>query len=134
MPRPITVDSYAKSADGTLYRVVYVGGLQAQLAAVDGGEYIYLPLEELRRVSNPKDKRPRVEGVPEERPRCEWCARRLRPSVVNHYTGETESWKRTIVRRTFSGWQSYVGAFDTKDCAVAFAGAAFRAGYRRKPR
>jgi hypothetical protein len=132
--RAIRTDHHVRTADGVVYRVRYVHEArgEAELVALDdaGGSSIMLPLAELRRVA--KHRVPRVEGVPAERPRCAWCARPLKPSVDNHYSDEPQIWKRRIVRRTFAGWRAYEGVFDVQGCAIRFAGASYRAGFRRQ--
>lgn len=133
----IRTDHYVRTGDGALGKVTYVSPTDATLylvdeATLDLGEQITLPLGELRRVADPTNKRPPIEGMPAERPVCAYCGRQLKPEVHNHYDEAAKLWKRRIVRRTFEGWRSYEGAFDTTACAIAFAGASWRAGFRRK--
>jgi hypothetical protein len=68
--------------------------------------------------------------MPAERPRCAWCDRQLRPYIdVERADG---SWSGRVVRRTWIGWRAYEGVFDTATCAIKFAGASYRGGYRRR--
>jgi hypothetical protein len=131
---PIRTDHHVRTADGVVYRVRYVheGRGEAELVPLDqtSNGSITLPLAELRRVA--KTRVPRVEGVPAVRPRCAWCDRPLKPSVDNHYSDEPQIWKRRIVRRTFAGWRAYEGVFCVQACAIRFAGASYRGGYRRQ--
>lgn len=91
----------------------------------------------------PYKPRPRIEGMPAERPVCAWCSRKLKPVVDDErvpakaYTGEpiqpgdifaAESYTRRVWRR----WDAYEGVFCTLLCSMRFAGAAYRGGYRRK--
>jgi hypothetical protein len=100
------------------------------------------------------------EPVPEvlARPKCPYCAKRLRPVIVTRYgtkevprheyrrqatgkgttrmvsmpTGETETVPGAATSREWLGrWHAY-GAFCTLRCACDFANAAHAAGYRIK--
>jgi hypothetical protein len=135
--REIRVDSIVtrRGQDSSkFYRVSYVSGTafaDAELVSLDGDERVSVPIAELRRVANPHDRRPAILGLPAERPRCAWCNRPLRPDVRNTYSDDP-LWRRRIIQRHFNGWRTIEGVFDTNGCAVKFAGASYRGGYRRK--
>ena len=143
--RPITVDSWVRTADGTEGRVTYIDARsgEAEILPKDGDRLI-LPVAELRRVT--EKARPPITGMPAERPTCPFCGRPLRPDVreirsdgLDRFAPRTnvQSWNLPIIRREFTGWRGYGiekgNAFDkfcTLGCARDFANAAFRAGYR----
>jgi len=134
MAQPSRVNHYCTTADGVLCRVAYLGpdGM-ADLYMVDNNltETIRLPVAELRRVPDPRNTRPPIEQMPAERPRCAWCDRLLKPRVENVYSQEPQLWLRRIVRRTFIRWRTVEGVFDTNRCAIRFAGASYRGGFRK---
>lgn len=79
--------------------------------------------------------RPRVEGLPAERPRCATCGKPLA------YWTKDERARRAgdlsaygdVIKRTFERWRGYPRRdpiFDTLTCAERFATASYRAGYR----
>jgi len=128
----LRVDHVVKTADGLVCRVSYIHqvGL-VELDPLDGGATLTLPREELRRVPDPRNQRPPIDGMPDPRPLCAWCARKLRPTVNEEREGTAV--RGRIVRRTFVRWNAYEGVFCTASCAIAFAGASYRGGYRRNP-
>lgn len=138
MAQPTAVDHYCKTADGTLCRVMYLSGpafANAELRSInaDGswGDNLTLPLAELRRVADPRNKRPPVEGLPAERPHCPWCDRPLR-MLTNHLKDpNAKLWLAVVKRRVFVRWQTVEGVFCTNSCAIRFAGASYRGGFRR---
>lgn len=81
-------------------------------------------------------RRPPVEGVPSPRPRCPLCNRPLKfwtssaEAARVLYADEARPTSATL---TFKGWRSYGGLFDRLQCALEFAVASHRAGYRIKP-
>lgn len=91
--------------------------------------YVFRPLAELRRV--PRKKMPAIEGLPKDRPRCAWCNRLLRPLSDRAYEKTAGGATIKVERRTFIRWDAYQEVFHSATCATAFAGAAYRAGYRR---
>lgn len=139
-PREIKTDHWVRTADGATGRVRYVhrsrdGSDDTVDIAIDNDweQTVTLPRAEVRRIPNPANKRPPIDGMPAERARCAWCERALRPQVINHYDDHPKAWKRLIIRRTFAGWRAYEGVFHSTGCAIAFAGASYRGGYRRRP-
>ena len=133
MAREIKTDHYVRTADGTVYRVRYVHERDQVADLAEVGEIttaLTLPLAELRRVPDPRNKRPAIEGIPDERPTCAFCGKPIAPIVGNHYDNHPQLFKRIIVRRTFEGWRTIASAFHSNGCAVKFAAAAHRAGYR----
>jgi hypothetical protein len=80
--------------------------------------------------------------MPEPRPLCPWCDRKLRP-VVDVKTAKDALagpkpfqagdvyYTTGVIRREFVRWSAYQNVFCSATCAVAFAGAAYRGGYRR---
>jgi len=125
-------DDVVKNAEGVMMRVRYVNPArrEADVYPFDGelDDTITLPLDELKRVIDPKRRLPPIEGLPAERPRCAWCARKLRPRV------HTEAvWHpHRVIGRKFEGWSTVAGGFCTNACAIQFAGACYHAGYRRE--
>ena len=115
----LRVDHVVKTADGLVCRVSYIHqvGL-VELDPLDGGATLTLPREEIRHAVD-------------RRPLCAWCARKLRPTVNEEREGTAV--RGRIVRRTFVRWNAYEGVFCTASCAIAFAGASYRGGYRRNP-
>lgn len=83
----------------------------------------------------PVVRRPPIEGMPADRPRCVWCNRPFKA-----WTDDTREEGRDehralisiVIRRTFKNFSSYRGKFDRLRCALAFAVAAHNAGYRRE--
>lgn len=88
------------------------------------------PLALLRRVPAPNKNKPPIEGMPAERPRCAWCNAPL-AAILNteHTDGDHQ---KPVVRRVFVRWSAYEGLFHNTGCAIRFAGASYRGGYRRK--
>lgn len=82
-------------------------------------------------------KRPVAEGVPPiaNRPRCAWCGQRLKPRINNieKKVGDTIHFRTEISRRVFAGYEAYDGLFHSLRCALDFATAAHKVGYRRTP-
>lgn len=79
--------------------------------------------------------RPPVENMPTPRPVCPMCSRPLR-----YWTNDTPELREggsstgRILRRVFYRWRGYPNRapiFDRLECALDFALAAHRAGYRR---
>jgi hypothetical protein len=79
----------------------------------------------------------KVEGLPLDRPRCQHCARPIGYFSDSERSHEVPS---RIVRRVFRFWKGYGQVVDgvprwcTLRCALAFANAAHRAGYRMQRR
>ncbi len=141
MAGEIKHDAIVRSADGGLYLVRYVhqARQEADLSPFDpalcsadlSAEQVSLPLAELRRVVDPRNRLPPIQGLPAERPRCQHCDRPLRPVVDRTHhplVGGGSSFR--VKTRTFRRWTSYRGLFCTLGCALNFAEAAHRAGYR----
>jgi hypothetical protein len=134
-----------RSAEGTMYSVRYLhhppGGAEreAELAPLDEhGDLsmdleakIMLPVRELRRVPDPRKARPPIEGLPAKRPRCAWCDRPLRIVCDNIFDKANRPGGRRLSGRVFRFFVSYEEVFCTTRCAIAFAGASYRGGYRR---
>jgi hypothetical protein len=145
MTRSIKAGHHVKSADGTLYTVTYVGpqydaargGYSTEeyaelLPREYGGDSITLPVSELTRVTDPRSRRPPIEGMPEQRPICQWCGVKLTPWTRTHEEGVGNA--RRMVKREFGGWNGYPThepLFHSTGCAIKFATACHRAGYRR---
>lgn len=90
---------------------------------------IYRPLASLRRIPRVNKNKPPIEGMPKDRPRCAWCDKLLRPRLdIKHEDG---NYSKRVLRRIFLGWNAYEDLFCTSTCAVRFAGASYRGGYRR---
>jgi hypothetical protein len=70
-------------------------------------------------------KRAPIVGMPANRPRCPWCHRQL----AGWY--EWPNHAQRAQPRKWQGWRGYNGLFDRLTCALQFATAAHRAGYRR---
>lgn len=135
MARELRHGHYVKSADGAEYCVSYVhpdnmGALKGMvdLTSTDGGSNTILPLSELKRIPDPRNQRPPIEGVPDVRPRCACCDKPLQMYTNNTYANGNYSGR--IIRRVFNRWKAYSGLFCTLSCAHSFALAAHRAGYR----
>lgn len=150
--KSLKVDHWVVTADGARGRVSYVG---KQYDAEHGGyskddyatiwvensaeDQLTLPVGELKRIADPNRKRPPIDGMPEVRPLCPFCHKKLYP-MVDEFKGDknrfdaTAEWKKPITRRVFTGWRGYTTGTDDKfcslKCAYAFARAAFKAGYR----
>lgn len=132
-----------QSAEGALYRVGYIDEVSkaATLSLLndDGGyaphaQLVTLPVAELRRVVDPCKRKPPILGMPALRPLCQYCQCKLRPDLKVEHAGG--SYSKAVIRRTFLRWNCYRGLFCTKGCAIEFAAAAHKAGYRivkRKP-
>jgi hypothetical protein len=138
MTRPIKLDDVVKTADGSMGDVHDIGRGMATVW-IDGEESraVTLPVDELRRVPDPRNRRPPIENLPVERPRCAFCNKPLSPAVNDERRGwGGPRWSPRITRRTFVRWNCYGrtddgrGAFCTLSCALHFARAAFAAGYR----
>lgn len=140
-PGALKVDHHVVSADGSRYRVRYVweenGVEMADLVELaEGGDYTKLPTAELRRTV--ATKLPPITGLPEERPRCVMCDRKLQPSTDYEYAKREggSSIYSQVLKRTFRHWRGYWAnrtgdeKFCTTRCAMDFARAAFKAGYR----
>lgn len=130
---PSRVDHYCTTADGTLCRVTYINpaGTEAELSTIEHGGSLSLPVAELRRVPDPRNQRPPIAGMPTERPRCAWCDRGLKPLVDDTWNGDRGLGRRMIAR-VFLRWRAYESVFCTTRCAIRFAGASYRGGFRRK--
>lgn len=135
MARELRHGHYVKSADGAEYRVSYVhpadtGPLKGMvdLTSTDGGSSATLPLSELKRIPDPRNQRPPIEGVPDVRPTCAYCNRPLQMWLNDIY--DTGNCTGRIIRLVFWRWKAYDGLFCTLNHARAFALAAHRAGYR----
>ena len=133
MKRALKTDDYVRTADKSMGRIRYIWKQEAEVAIDDDTDNtVTLPLSELRRIPNPWNKLPPIEGIPDERPHCDYCKRELRPRTDREYDRSSSHWR--VTRRTFSGWSCYgipeSGQFCTKACAIRFAWAAYRAGYR----
>jgi hypothetical protein len=72
---------------------------------------------------------PPIEGLPVERPVCVWCQKKLRP--VSNGVYESGKLSGALLRRTFVRWDAYRDVFCTLQCALNFADASYRGGYRR---
>lgn len=130
-------ENVVKSADGTLYRVQAVGAIAAELVPLEIGfssdpaVLVSLPISELRRVPDPRNRRPPIERLPVDRPRCAWCDRQLRPIVDEIRNPSQETTAPRLLRRIFVQWREIERAFCSSKCAVLFAGASYRGGFRR---
>jgi len=137
-----------RTADGTICRVVSlyrqplgrVGEYGAQLAELrnlETDEPLELPVAELTRIADPRNRRPPVEGLPDEpRPRCQRCDRLFAWVTKDEYSGaKAGPLAPRITARRFVRWSSYRGLFCTLTCALSFAELAHAAGYRiqRRP-
>lgn len=136
MPRPIKTDHWVRTADGARGRVAYVHEAHA-LADVqidnDSARSITLPLGELKRIADPHRKLPPIDGLPDTRPRCQYCDKPFRPIASHEHRPGLIVWTEpSVVRRTFIRWDSYDGLFHSLNCARRFAVAAHLAGYRIK--
>jgi hypothetical protein len=70
-------------------------------------------------------KRGPIVGMPANRPRCPWCHRQLAAWCEwqeRDQRGQPRKWR---------SWRGYNGLFDRLTCALHFATAAHKAGYRR---
>jgi hypothetical protein len=78
-------------------------------------------------------KRPPVQGMPSEQPHCPWCNRRLKFWTKDEYKDGKQF--GDVIARTFHAWTGYPNSntpiFDRLTCAVQFATACHKAGYRR---
>lgn len=130
--REIRNGHYVLTADGTLCHVSHVttstDGTYAHLWPDDGGAPLDLPVSELKRVPNPRRQLPPIQGLPAERPVCQWCQKPFRPLSNSTYNGKHPS---RVIRRQFTQWNSYRGLFCTLRCTLQFATAAHVGGYRR---
>jgi hypothetical protein len=140
----IKTGHFVKSAEGNIYYVNYAAGEEGELQEIELKEIIdgkitdihtYLTVGELKRIPNPfQGKLPPIEGMPAERPVCAYCGRRMQP-ITDHQREHGKGWGTgRIIRRVFKFWKAYPTyrdpIFDTKECALKFAVAAHRAGYR----
>lgn len=71
-------------------------------------------------------KRPPIEGMPADQPRCQYCDQKFRCWTKDTWADGY----RILARRVFAGWRSYDGLFCRLICARRFAQAAHRGGYR----
>jgi len=138
----LKTDHWVRTADGAIGRVRYVHEVfQTADIALNGSfnDQVSLPLAELRRIPDPAENRPPIEGLPVdgERPRCAFCNRRLAPDVRKHYADVATTARNPlaprVARRTFEGWTGYprrAPLFHSLGCAENFAIAAHKAGYR----
>jgi hypothetical protein len=137
MTRAIKLDDVVKTADGAMGDVRDIGRGVA-VVWIDGEESraVTLPVDELRRVPDPRNRRPPIENLPDTRPRCAFCDKPLSPVVDDERRWNGPRWSPRLVRRIFVRWSCYGriddgrGAFCTLSCALHFARAAFAAGYR----
>lgn len=140
--RPSAWGQVCRTADGTICHVrsIYRDGetQMAELSTLEHGTELTLPVAELTRIADPRNKKPPIDGLPpaEERPRCQRCDRpfavRTNDTYAPHNAGPLTP---RILARRFVGWASYRGLFCTLSCALAFAELAHAAGYRitRRP-
>lgn len=89
--------------------------------------------------------RPAVEGLPAHHPRCPWCDRPLLMHVKEFDAAGVSRWaggRKPYARIVFEGWRGYgstrwatgtIPIFDRLRCALDFAEASYRGGFRRKP-
>jgi hypothetical protein len=131
-PKPLSYGHWVKTADGSIGRVCDLWRDQAEIQ-LDGDpdRKVLLPRSELRRITDPHNRRPPIEGLPPiaERPRCAFCNKPLVPSVESIYDRTTSRTK--LVRRVFEGTYHVRSThFCTHRCAGDFARAAHKAGYR----
>jgi hypothetical protein len=148
MARELKTGDVVKTADGTICEVRYVHGDRpdldpplppaADLRVLETGDGFTLPLGELRRIVDPRNRKPPITGMPpaDERPRCQRCDRLLAPVVDCVFAGAKASpLAPRITARRFLRWSSYRGLFCTLSCALSFAELAHAAGYRiqRRP-
>ena len=135
----LKTDHWVKTADGSIGRVRYVHERdQTADVAVDNDwdQTITLPLTELRRIADPAERRPPIEGMPApgDRPGCGFCGRLLKPRVRNVYHDVQVTAKNSMAPRVkariFEGWETRSRVFCTHGCAGRFAIAAWEAGYR----
>jgi hypothetical protein len=132
---------FVRTADGTIGKVqhgIYQG--IADVALIDDnwrytGTTVELPVTELKRVPIPT---PKVEGLPDVRPRCKYCDKMLAYWTTDERVkGPGAVWER-VVRKVFTGWKGYGGErrgvpnFCSLNCALFFAEACVRAGYAIK--
>lgn len=140
-PPTLATGHVVRTADGVTCRVQYIhADRTAELTPLGAPdeERLVLPIAELKRIPNPRDKRPPIEGMPEPRPLCAWCRRKLRPVVNCEWNGSKAigaalAYQARVTRRTWTRWDSYEEVFCTTRCAIKFAGASYRGGFRRKP-
>ena len=83
-------------------------------------------------------KRLPIEGLPDERPVCPWCGRKLVPVTIDRRTkrsGDVGDFASgDVIARKFHRWKGYAELFDRLQCALEFALASYRAGYRMRGR
>lgn len=90
-------------------------------------------------------KRLHILEMPLNRPTCAWCGKKLRPISIDEYLKTPGGASVHVVKRTFRKWAGYgtrvmlstasssrVPLFDKLQCALEFAQASFRGGFRRK--
>lgn len=139
MKQELRPEQTVQSAEGALYRIGYVdlATRTATLSLLDertgryvsNAQLVTLPLEELRRVPDPTKARPPIEGMPADRPRCPYCDRKLAPVV---HEERVDGYGSRIIRRTWVRWRAKRQLFCTLSCALDFAVACHKAGYRIK--
>lgn len=152
-------DHVVRTADGAICRVRSVGKHYdherggygdvdyADLVNLETNAELDLPVAELTRIPDPRNAKPPIDGLPEERPACQWCGEKLDPLVL-FTRNDTASGPLTprVRARTFNGWKGYghsaetytlgartyyVPLFHSLGCAEKFATASHRGGYRR---
>lgn len=81
-------------------------------------------------------KRPPIEGIPKDRPRCPGCGKLLEYRTEDTMERrDSEGFTRyVLVRRVFARWGGYLGRWHSLRCALQFAEAAYKAGFRLKGR
>ena len=141
----VQLDWWFKTADGTLGQIVALRDDHTVEVELEGRyeSRVTLPLAELRRVADPAKKRPPIEELPAERPRCAFCDRPLR--ALTRDTQNPAVWADghhnplvpRILRRVFwrwdgYGWDGHRALFCRHQCATNFGAAAYKAGYRVK--
>lgn len=153
MTTALQYDHLVTTADGTICRVTYVDKQrkEAYVKPIEGDRYgseITLPLAELTRIADPRNKLPPIEGLPKTRPVCQYCKTKLRPSTNNSYDLENKQiLAPRVTRRVFSFWHGYgysketyttdggktrfyVPLFHSTKCAIKFAQASWLGGMR----
>lgn len=138
--RPTAWGQICRTADGTICEVrsIYRDDetQMADLRAMEDGAEITLPVAELTRIADPRNKLPPIEGMPADRPCCQRCGKKFAALTNDTYSGPKDGplAPRKTARR-FVRWSSYRGLFCTLTCALAFAELAHNAGYRitRRP-
>jgi hypothetical protein len=150
MARELKIDDIVKTENGRglLCRVRSLYRGEADLVSLVDDIELSLPVHELRRVPDPRNKLPKIEGMPDQRPICQRCKRPLRPVSMDHYNESRDPLAPRIDRRVFSRWDgyghadleytngegetNYVPLFCTARCAMQFAVIVYRSGMRIK--